>query len=716
MQTGKSWASRWSGETPIIFVILGVLLIPAILTLRTVRVTVAPGEASYSTPLGYTWSLTLFAAPLAVILISLLRNPKAKVPRKSFFLTLAVTLPLAFLLDLAFATTFFTFPNEEATLGIRFWGLEFGPLAVRRNLPIEEFLFYILGMTVSLASYLWLSEVWFRRYNKGNVTEAVEEEKEYRDEELLRNVHLFKLSSRPLLMALGLAAGALVYKKFGSHGHQAGFPFYFYYLLSVAFVPASMFFRAVSRFINWRAMTFSMLAMLLVSLFWEACLAIPFGWWGYQPEYMMGLFILQWIGTRFGNPGLPVEAVLVWIHVTFSMVIIYEVIRIFLLRRDASKRGLLLKDVLTQRSPVLEAVTPEDREHVYRHRYAVYAKDVRKKLEAMDHEQTRLALPEDTWSETRLFYIKDKENIRASIRFITGSERIRQHAAFKIFELERFSSFPKESMWFIQDLVASPGPWESLKTASLIFHTYRYARAQGGLFGFCLSDAARVPQYKRLGYRLFSGNFQDPDKGLKIPMVLVGPDIHYLEKIDSPLASVAGEFQQNKAAVRFFYDTFVPQEENAGNGSIDPSHLRLFESLNEASTGYEWGLEQDELEDLREKGCLLDLNPDDVLIESGAVETGVYILIEGLLGVFANGQSSVPIGWIRPGEVLGEVAYLLGDNIRTATVKAAIPSKVVLVGRQTLQQWQETSPALSAKFHYQIALGLARRLRAREPS
>lgn len=714
MRIGKSWASRWRGETPVIFGILGVLLIPAILTLRTVQVTIVNGESVYSTPLGYTWSLTLFAVPLVSILISLWCDPKVKVPRKSFFLTLAVTLPLAFILDLAFATSFFTFPNKEATLGVRFWGLEFGPLAVRRNLPIEEFIFYILGVTVSLASYLWLSEVWFRRYNKGDVTESVDEGKEYRDEELLRNVHLFRLSARPLLIALGLAAGALLYKKSGSHGYQAGFPFYFCYLLSVAFVPASLFFRAVSPFINWRAMTFSMLAMLLVSLFWEACLAIPFGWWGYQPDCMMGLFILQWIGSRYGGPGLPVEAVLVWIQVTFSMVIVYEVIRIILLRRDASQRGLLLKDVLTKRSPVLEAVTTEDRELVYRHRYAVYAKDRKKKLAATDHERMRLAAPEDTWNETRLFYVKDKGTIRASVRFITGSDAIRQHASFKIFELERFSSFPAESVWFIQDLVASPGPWESLKTASLIFHTYRYARAHGGLFGFCLSDAARVPHYKRLGYRLFSRNFQDPDNGLRIPMVLVGPDLHHLEKIDSPLASVAGEFQQNRAAVQFFYSTFFPRDEASENKPMDPSHLAVFESLNEASTGSEWRLDQEELEDLREKGCILDLDSGDVLIESGAVETGLYILVDGLLVVYANAQSTIPTGWLRPGEVLGEVAYLLGDNIRTATVKAALPSKVLLVGGPTLQHWLETSPALSAKFHYQIAFGLARRLRARE--
>ncbi|MFN0126868.1 MAG: Crp/Fnr family transcriptional regulator [Verrucomicrobiales bacterium] len=711
MLTTKKWAKPRTGDAWVIFGLLAVLLIPAALTLRTVQVSLIEGAVSYSTPLGYTWSLTLFGLPLAVILISLMRNPQARIPRKSFFLTLAIMLPIAFFLDLALANTIFTFPNEEATLGLKIWGLEFDPLAVRQNLPIEEFIFYILGITVSLAAYLWLSEVWFRRYSKGSVAECVDQGKEYRDEELLRNIHLFSLSARPLLIAIGLASAAFAYKKFGSHEHKEGFPLYFFYLLCVAFVPAWLFFKAVSPFINWRAMTFSMLAMLLVSLFWEACLAIPFGWWGYQSKYMLGLFILQWTGSGFGGPGLPVEAVLVWIQVTFSMVIVYEVIRIMILRRDASKRGLLLKDVLTKRSPVVAAVTEEHREEVYRHRYAVYATELKQNLEAMDHERLRMAAPEDAWSETHLFTVKDKGEIRASIRLITGSDRIRHHAAFDVFELERFSPFPIESLWFTQDLVASAGPWESLRTASLIFHTYRFARSRGGLFGFCLSDVARVPHYQRLGYRLFSRNFQDSDKGLKIPMVLVGPDLAYLEKITSPLASVAGEFEPNKAAVEWFHEMFSRPDEPAVDATLAPSRLAIFEPLNEAAAGHEWRLDDEELEDLREKGCLLRLDAGDVLIESGAVETELYIVVSGLLVAYSHKESSVPIGWSGPGGVLGEMAYLLGDNIRTATVRAVLPSLVVLVGRQSLQQWLETSPALSAKFHHRIASSLAQRLR-----
>jgi hypothetical protein len=51
-------------------------------------------------------------------------------------------------------------------------------------------------------------------------------------------------------------------------------------------------------------------------------LAIPFGWWGYRPEAMVGIHIGAW-------SGLPIEAVGVWLSVSFTTVIIYEVIKIW---------------------------------------------------------------------------------------------------------------------------------------------------------------------------------------------------------------------------------------------------------------------------------------------------------------------------------------------------------------------------------------------------
>src|SRR5439155_97084 len=68
---------------------------------------------------------------------------------------------------------------------------------------------------------------------------------------------------------------------------------------------------------------FSFFFLVLVSLLWEATLALRYGWWGYRATAMLGLTIGAW-------SQLPVEAVWVWLAVSFMTVISYEVVKIWL--------------------------------------------------------------------------------------------------------------------------------------------------------------------------------------------------------------------------------------------------------------------------------------------------------------------------------------------------------------------------------------------------
>jgi hypothetical protein len=52
----------------------------------------------------------------------------------------------------------------------------------------------------------------------------------------------------------------------------------------------------------------------------EATLAVPYRWWTYQQNEMIGLFIGAWAGQ-------PIEAVMVWIAVTYGTTIVYETVK-----------------------------------------------------------------------------------------------------------------------------------------------------------------------------------------------------------------------------------------------------------------------------------------------------------------------------------------------------------------------------------------------------
>ncbi len=288
----------------VVIVIAGVLILPAVLTLRTV---VQPGVLEIAsenpTPAGYTWSLLLFIIPIAALSAWFARRTDLGLARKSFWRTIAVLAPVGFLLDLLFGNAFFTFLNKHATLGI-------DVPAVGGPIPVEEFVFYLTGFMFVLLSYIWADEYWVRAYNIPD----------YRTEaQNIPRIAQFHFPS--VILGAALIAAAVVYKKLLSPSPD-GFPSYFTYLTLASIVPSAGFFRTAQPFINWRAFSFTFFLILLISLLWEVTLGIPYGWWGYRPQTMLGLTIGAW-------SGMPVEAVCVWFAVSFTTVITYEVIKIW---------------------------------------------------------------------------------------------------------------------------------------------------------------------------------------------------------------------------------------------------------------------------------------------------------------------------------------------------------------------------------------------------
>lgn len=288
------------------------LSIPAAVALSTVRV---PGTLEVPsddpTPHGYTWSLLLFILPFAAISGWFLRHPSFTFQRTAYWLTVGILGSLACVQDVVLGHIFFEFPNRGATLGIMLPGVG-GPL------PVEEFVFYPSAFLFILLFYIWNDEFWLAAYNIPDYPGAAKE---------TRSI----LSFDPAAVVIGvlLLGGATVYKKLCAED-PGGFPGYFAFILAVAFIPAAGLLRAVRPFINWRAFSLTSLVVVLISLVWEVTLALPYGWWGFQPRMMMGLTIDAW-------SGLPLEEVFVWFAVTFTTTVVFEALKIWL----ASGRSFL---------------------------------------------------------------------------------------------------------------------------------------------------------------------------------------------------------------------------------------------------------------------------------------------------------------------------------------------------------------------------------------
>jgi hypothetical protein len=316
MYESKSNRSESRLSAWIVVIMLGMVAVPATITLESVR---SPATIlmtnSDPTPYGYTWSLLLFLVPIVVIAFGFLPREEVKIPRKAFWWTIGILVPLGFATDFFFASRFFLFPNAGATLRI-------DAPALHKPVPVEEYIFYLTGFIAVLLIYLWLDEYWLAAYNVAD----------YRMESKKID-RLLRVHPPSVILGIALIAAAVVYKKAFSPIRE-GFPEYFTFLVLAAFVPAAGFFPTARRFINWRAFSLTLFLILLVSLLWEATLAVPYQWWDYQPKQMIGIRIGAW-------SGLPVEAVCVWIAVTYATAIIFEVVKLWQASERTAKDAFL---------------------------------------------------------------------------------------------------------------------------------------------------------------------------------------------------------------------------------------------------------------------------------------------------------------------------------------------------------------------------------------
>lgn len=265
------------------------------------------------TPLGYFKSLVLFLLPCAVFGFWMLKLLRSRTRKKAFWITIALLAPIGVVLDIFFGMQFLTFRNTGSVLGSQWpwcilWAYDLRGGAWHKYIPVEEVLFYFLGFVAILLTYVWADEVVF-----GGSKVSAQQNTPPPFRTWVRSFLFWGL------IGLGLFGIACIIRSRVPPIGESAFPGYFLFLLVTAFIPSMVCSRLAFHFVNFRALTLAWLFVLGISQFWEAALGIPYQWWGYQKDQMMGWFIKA-------QCDLPVEAVLVWTLGTWATVMVYETI------------------------------------------------------------------------------------------------------------------------------------------------------------------------------------------------------------------------------------------------------------------------------------------------------------------------------------------------------------------------------------------------------
>ncbi|MBM4783873.1 MAG: hypothetical protein GQE15_39895 [Archangiaceae bacterium] len=239
---------------------------------------------------GYTWSLLVFAVPSLAMARGLSSRGLLGAMERPLWRAWALLVPMGVALNFAFADDFFVYPSRQAIAGLTVPALDLGSIDRAHPIPLEEFAFYALGFLAMLLGYAWCDAVlWPKTAQRAAGAPG-----------WLEGV------TAPLLLVGG---GVMV-------ADQT--PSYWSYLSLVPLPVTLVGWPLVRGRLNVPALTVTTAIVVLASFLWEAVLAVPRGWWGYQPDAMLGVHLF----------GLPLEATIVWGLAPVTTAVCFELLRL----------------------------------------------------------------------------------------------------------------------------------------------------------------------------------------------------------------------------------------------------------------------------------------------------------------------------------------------------------------------------------------------------
>jgi CPA1 family monovalent cation:H+ antiporter len=108
------------------------------------------------------------------------------------------------------------------------------------------------------------------------------------------------------------------------------------------------------------------------------------------------------------------------------------------------------------------------------------------------------------------------------------------------------------------------------------------------------------------------------------------------------------------------------------------------------------GLSEQLLERLAKQAKAVSFLSDDVIIGEGEKGDALYIITHGLVAVYKGGDKENSIAELRDGDFFGETA-LLGDQVRTATVKAKNQTTLLRLRRRDIMSLADNDPELKTR-------------------
>ena len=363
------------------------------------------------------------------------------------------------------------------------------------------------------------------------------------------------------------------------------------------------------------------------------------------------------------------------------------------------------------RNGIYEAETDEERDAVFRFRYAIYVKEMARYGASADHERGMLVEAED--ETARIFCAVEEGEVVATSRFSWGGDAPFTHRLVEHYMLEPFiAELPADVMAVGERGMVKPELRGTPIFTELGYETMRFIqdRRIQLIFGAC--EPHLLSRYVGQGSRTFSHrNINSAEAGYLIPIVNVVEDVDYLRRIGSPRASTVKDWGEDARIP----ECVKPLIENGGNVMsqrlvdsgvyLDQVHESLDE-LAENKFSILDGLDAEQTLRALGRSSMIQCSAGDQVIKKGGTARNLFVVLEGHLEV-RDGDKLLSV--FSPGDVFGEMAFLL-DRPRTADVYAATDGRVLSLSEGTLRKSIDSDSQVAAHLMLNVAKILCTRI------
>jgi hypothetical protein len=359
------------------------------------------------------------------------------------------------------------------------------------------------------------------------------------------------------------------------------------------------------------------------------------------------------------------------------------------------------------------AETGEEKRAVYHLRYDVYVEEMGRYRGTADHANRLLVEPEDETGRV-FYYATEDGEVVGTVRISWGGDgpfsrrQIEQYALAPFLEEVPADAISVGERGMVVRRLRGGDVLQQMGRETMRFVNDRRVQL---CFGACEPHLLNL--YLGLGHRTFARrNINSPEAGYLIPLLYVPEDIAYLKSIGSPNIEFVRDFGDD-ARVPACVARIMAQ-----GGAVMSRRLtssaeywgRIYGALNELEESRISAL--DGMTDEEAQRCLgnstiIECGAGDRVLKKGGVARNMFVVLDGTLEVRDGDR---PVNVLRPGDVFGEMAFLL-ERPRTADVYAVTDGvRILSLSESTLRKMIENDPSVTANLLLNISKMLCLRL------